>query len=66
MMAAAAMGAPTGQMGEMAGAQQNDLEQLDTIAHHKVDMNVCEQDQNCMRHVRIANIIRLQFESTQL
>lgn len=38
---------------------QNEVERLDLEAQQKIDMKVCEEDQNCMRHVRIANLIRL-------
>jgi len=37
---------------------QNEVERLDLEAQQKIDMKVCEEDQNCMRHVRIANLIR--------
>ena len=55
-MMAAAMA--TGQLNEIP-PPQNEVDGLDPAALQKIDLKVCEEDQNCMRHVRIANIIRL-------
>ena len=48
----------TGQLNEIP-PPQNEVDGLDPAALQKIDLKVCEEDQNCMRHVRIANIIRL-------